>query len=93
MAIARLRGNAVVDIGTPIAAGDIAEVRAACAAWTAWVDELFSQPGAREQAWQRERMEYAVSFATRTSPDPFDEWTLTADQLRRRGARLVQLRP
>ncbi len=69
-----------IDIGTPIAAGDVAEVRAACAAWTAWVDELFSQPGAGEQAWQRERMEYAVSFATRTSPDPFDEWTLTADQ-------------
>ncbi len=68
------------DVGTPIAAGDRAEVRAACAAWVAWVDELFSQPGADEQAWQRDRMEYAVSFAARTSPDRFDEWTLDADQ-------------
>ena len=86
-------GHGLADVGTPIAAGDLAEVRAACAAWIAWVDELFSQPGADEQAWQRDRMEYAVSFATRTSPDRFDEWTLTADQLRRRRARLVQLRP
>ena len=81
------------ELGTPIAPGDAAEVRAACAAWMAWVDELFSQPAADEQAWQRERMEYAFSFATRTSADPFDEWTLTAEPVRRRGARLVQLRP
>ena len=75
-ALAGLRGNALPNIGMPIASGDVAEVRAACAAWMAWVDELFSQPDRDEQAWQRDRMEYAFSFATRTSPDPFDEWTL-----------------
>ncbi|MBA3288300.1 MAG: hypothetical protein H0U21_09795 [Acidimicrobiia bacterium] len=81
-AIGRLSGAAVPDIGMPIASGDAAEVRAACAAWTAWVDELFSQPDAGEagQTWQRDRMEYAFSFAARTSADPFDEWTLTASQ-------------
>ena len=81
-AIGRLRGAAVLDIGMPVAPGDAAEVRAACSAWTAWVDELFSQPDAAAtgQAWQRERMEYAFSFAARTSVDPFDEWTLTASQ-------------
>jgi hypothetical protein len=79
-ALARLSGNALPNIGTPIASGDAAELRAACAAWTAWADELFSQPSADDQAWQRERMEYAFSLATRTSADPFDEWTLTAEQ-------------
>ena len=79
-ALAGLRPNALPNVGTPIAAGDAAEVRAACAAWVAWVDELFSQPGAGEQAWQRDRMEYAVTFSTRTSPDQFDEWTLDASQ-------------
>ena len=53
------------DIGSPIAPGDVAEVRAACAAWLSWVDELFSQPDPDEQAWQRDRMEYAFSIATR----------------------------
>jgi hypothetical protein len=79
-ALGKLRGNALPSIGTTIASGDAAEVRAVCAAWTTWVDELFSQPDPDEQAWQRERMEYAFSFATRTSADPFDEWTLTASQ-------------
>jgi hypothetical protein len=79
-ALATLRGNALPSIGKQIASGDTAEVRAACAAWTEWVDELFSQPDRDEQAWQRERLEYAFSFATRTSADPFDEFTLTASQ-------------
>lgn len=81
-ALGRLTGTALPNIGMTIASGDAAEVRAACAAWTAWVDDLFSQPGADEagEAWQRERMEYAFSFAARTSADPFDEWTLTASQ-------------
>lgn len=78
--LAKLRRNALPNIGTPIASGDAAEVRAACAAWREWVDELFSQPDRGDQAWQRERLEYAFSFAARTSADPFDEFTLTASQ-------------
>ena len=71
--------NAVPAIGMPIAPGDVAEVRAAGAAWREWVDDLFSHPdGDDEPTWQRERMEHACSIAFRTSPDPFDEWTLTA---------------
>jgi hypothetical protein len=79
-ALARLQGNALPEIGMPIATGDAAEVRAACVAWIAWANELFSQPGAGDQAWQPERMEYAFSVAMRPSADVFDQWTLTADQ-------------
>lgn len=77
---AALAVSATPDIGSPIAAGDVAEVRAACASWLSWTDELFSQPDPDEQAWQPDRMEYAYSIATRLTPDPFDEWTLTAGQ-------------
>ncbi|MET0461257.1 MAG: hypothetical protein ABW195_18545 [Ilumatobacteraceae bacterium] len=72
-------GNTVPSIGMPIAPGDLAEVRAAGAAWRAWVDDLFSHPDAGDEpTWQRERMEHACSIAFRASPDPFEEWTLTA---------------
>jgi hypothetical protein len=79
-ALATLSGNALPGIGMPVASGDAAEVRAACTAWTAWVDELFSHPDPDERAWQRERMEYAFSVAARLGAEPIEEWTLTASQ-------------
>ena len=79
-ALAKLPPNTLPNIGSPIAPSDTAELREVCAAWIAWVDTLFSQPKPGEQAWQRERMEYSFSLATRTSADPFDEWTLTAEE-------------
>ncbi len=75
---AALAVSPLPDIGSPIASADAAEVRATCLAWLAWGDELFSRSD--EHAWQRERMEYAFSVASRLTPDPFDEWTLTASQ-------------
>ncbi len=45
-----------------VAAGDRAEVNAACDAWLDYYDSLFSEPAdGGNDAWQRERMEYAFS--------------------------------
>ena len=41
----------------------------ACQAWTAWCDTLFSEPAPAQDAWQRDRMEYAFSVAARVSDD------------------------
>ena len=41
-------------------------------------DTLFSTPAPAQDAWQRERMEYAFSVAARVSDDAFGERTLSA---------------
>ena len=48
---------------------------------------------ADEQAWQRDRMEYAFSIATRLDPRPVRRVDADGQPVRRRRARLVQLRP
>ncbi len=64
-----------------IAAGDRAEVVQTAQAWSAWYAQLFSEPAETDaDAWQAERMEYALSVAGRLSADPFDEYTLTASE-------------
>jgi hypothetical protein len=69
------------DPALKIAVGDRAEVQQAAQQWLAWYEALFSEPaeGAAE-AWQRPRMEYAVSVAGRLSAEPLDEYTLTASE-------------
>jgi hypothetical protein len=57
---------------------DRAEVQNACQAWATWCDTLFSTPAPAQDAWQRERMEYAFSVAARVSEDALGERTLSA---------------
>src|SRR5262245_57060386 len=71
-------GVAALDPRLKIRAADRAEVEKACQTWIAWCDTLFSMPPPTQDAWQRERMEYAFSVAARVSDDPFGERTLTA---------------
>ena len=91
--LAALAEHDVPDIGSPLAPGDVAEVRAACAAWRSWLDDLFSRPDPDEQAWQRDRMEYAFSIATRLDPGPVRRVDPDGQPVRRWRSRLVQLRP
>ena len=70
-----------LDTRLKIAAGDRAEVAQTAQAWSAWYAQLFSEPaGADADAWQPERMEYALSVSGRLSADPYDEFTLTASE-------------
>jgi hypothetical protein len=71
-------GVAALDPALRIRAADRAELENACRAWTTWCDALFSTPAPAQDAWARERMEYAFSVAARVSDDPFGERTLTA---------------
>jgi hypothetical protein len=66
--------------GETIDPGDAAEVREACRTWSAWADDLFSQPQDGPDPWQPERLEYAFSVAGRLGESPFDERTLTATE-------------
>ena len=61
-----------------------AEVRAACAAWLAWTDQLFSQPDDGEPAWQPDRMEYAFSVAGRVGTGTVRRVDADAEPVRRR---------
>jgi hypothetical protein len=71
-------GFGALDPALRIRAADRAEVEKACQAWTAWCDTLFSTPAPAQDAWQRDRMEYAFSVAARVSDDAFGERTLSA---------------
>lgn len=82
---AAIRGSGAaqlaLDTRLKIAAADRAEVEQAAQRWLAWYETLFSEPStAAADAWQPERMEYALSVAARLSADPFDEVTLTASE-------------
>ncbi len=76
--------NPRIDRSLGIDPGDVAEVEAACRAWIAWSDALFSEPGFSEsggvETWQHDRLEYAFSVATRLGDDAFGERTLTAEK-------------
>ena len=71
-------GVGALDPALRIRAADRAEVEKAGQAWTTWCDTLFSTPAPAQDAWQRERMEYAFSVAARVSDDAFGERTLSA---------------
>lgn len=43
-----------------------------------WCDTLFSTPAPAQDAWQRERMEYAFWVVARVANDAFGERTLSA---------------
>jgi hypothetical protein len=58
-----------------VEASDRAEVNAAIDAWLGYYDRLFSEPAPGEDAWQRERMEYAFSLGASGADG---ETTLTA---------------
>jgi hypothetical protein len=50
-------------------------------AWLAWYDQLFAEPnGPADDAWTPSRLEYAVSVATRLSPQPHYALTLSASE-------------
>lgn len=64
-----------------ILAADLAPLQQIAAAWLAWYDGLFPEPGARSQdAWVPKRLEYAISVAARLSADPEDALTLSASE-------------
>ncbi|MEO1091103.1 MAG: hypothetical protein AAFX81_10745 [Pseudomonadota bacterium] len=69
-----------IDRTLGITPGDLAEIDAACRAWIAWEDALFSQPEAGSETWQPDRLEYTFSISTRLGEDRFGERTLTAAQ-------------
>ncbi len=71
-------GVGALDPALKIRVADRAEIQNACQAWTTWYDSLFSTPPPAQDAWQRERMEYAFSVAARVSDDRFGERTLSA---------------
>lgn len=74
-----LSGRQLPRFGRQVAAGDVAEVRAACADWLRLVEGLFADAPAAG-SWQPDRFEYSASIAGRVSADPFGETTLTAQR-------------
>ena len=77
---AELAGRPLPRFGEQVAAGDVAEVRAACADWLALVAELFDDVDAAAESWQPDRFEYTASISARLGPSGFDETTLTAQR-------------
>ena len=77
---AELAGRPLPRFGEQVAAGDVAEVRAACADWLALVEELFDDVDAAAESWQPDRFEYTASISARLGPSGFDETTLTAQR-------------
>jgi hypothetical protein len=71
-------GVAALDPALKIRAADRAPIESVCQAWRTWYDTLFSTPPPAQDAWQRERMEYAFSVAARVSDDRLGERTLSA---------------
>ena len=75
-----LTGRALPRFGEQVAAGDIAEVRAACTDWLALVQQLFADAEPSALSWQPTRFEYTASVSARLGESPFDETTLTAQR-------------
>jgi hypothetical protein len=71
----------VFDPSLNIAAADVAAVQQIAAAWLAWYDDLFTEPTSpADDAWNPERLEYAVSVATQLSAQPEDALTYSASE-------------
>jgi hypothetical protein len=75
-ALRATHGSVQLPAGIEIAAGDRAEVEKAAGQWLAYHDALFSEP-AGDDAWVRDRMEYAFTVAGALSEG---ETALTASQ-------------
>jgi hypothetical protein len=73
-----LAGRPLPRFGEQVAAGDVAEVRAACADWLALVGGLFADAEPATLSWQPARFEYTASVSARLGASPFDETSLTA---------------
>jgi hypothetical protein len=69
------------DPGLAIASGDKAEVEQAAIAWLAWYDGAFSEPAGTQDAWDPERMEYALTISAQLSADPFDQFNFSASEI------------
>jgi len=64
-----------------IAPGDRSEVQQTALAWLAWYDALFSEPAtAADDAWDAQRIEYALTVSARMSAQPTDEVTLSVSE-------------
>ncbi len=78
-------GNALaqllLDPVLKIAPGDRTEVQQTALAWLAWYDVLFSEPtSTADDAWDAQRIEYALSVSARMSSDSTDEVTLSVSE-------------
>lgn len=80
---AELLGRDVPRLDRAIEPGDVAEVRQASAAWSAWLVTVFDEAAPEMACWQPARFEYTASMAARRSSDPFGETTLTAPRYER----------
>lgn len=76
--LAELTDRDLPRIGGVIQEGDVAEIKAASAAWREWLDKLFHYADPDDTCWQAARFEYTASMAARRTADPFGETTLTA---------------
>ena len=77
---AELSGRPLPRFGEQVAAGDVAEVRAACADWLVLVQQLFADAEPATPSWQPARFEYTASISARLGASGFDETTLTAQR-------------
>lgn len=65
-----LAGRPLPRFGEQVAAGDVAEVRAACADWLALVGGLFADAEPATLSWQPARFEYTASVSARLGASP-----------------------
>ena len=80
---AELAARDVPRLDTPIAPGDVAEVREASAVWSRWVSTVFDESDPATTCWQPARFEHTASIAGRRSAEPTGETTLTAPRYER----------
>jgi hypothetical protein len=70
------------DPSLAVAAPDRAKLQQAATAWLAWYDGLFAEPaGVADDAWDPQRLEYAVSVSASFSAEPLDQVNLTASEI------------
>jgi hypothetical protein len=83
-AVLRAGGAAALarDPSLAIAVPDWLKLEQAATAWLAWYDGLFAEPaGAVDDAWDPQRLEYAVSVSASFSAQPLDQINLTASEI------------
>jgi len=70
------------DPSLAVAAPDRAKLEQAATAWLTWYDGLFAEPAAAaDDAWDPQRLEYAVSVSASFSAQPLDQVNLTASEI------------
>jgi hypothetical protein len=83
-AVLRASGAAALaqDPSLAIAVPDWLKLQQAATAWLAWYDGLFAEPaGVADDAWDPQRLEYAVSVSASFSAQPLDQINLTASEI------------